>query len=150
MCGSDSANDKTDCGEAFDRGRSNRLLQKAGFWILTEGPKRPRVQCFNSQRLADCRPQPGANFRAPDRFDQRWLFNHKGLNLFLASRARGANRSTEVCQAKAWAHGIVGPDNVPDNARLVKVPKKVHRKQWLGALKQQKRAADEAANGTAR
>ena len=82
------------CHEHVDRARANAVVNGAGFHVLKEAPGRPRVQCFNSQRLDGCRTQPGANFaRSDDEDDGRWLINHKGMNLFLESRARGANAS---------------------------------------------------------
>ena len=87
------------CHEHVDRARANAVVNGAGFHVLKEAPGRPRVQCFNSQRLDGCRTQPGANFaRSDDEDDGRWLINHKGMNLFLESRARGANASAADCR----------------------------------------------------
>ena len=100
-CGSPS------CDQFFDRGRANDILTEAGFFTITEDVNRPRPQCFDAQRLDGCRTRPGANFDLVARDASRsWLFNHKGLDLFLRSRPRGANLDEATCAGRAFLSGI--------------------------------------------
>ena len=95
------------CDQHFDRGRANDILGEAGFFTITEDVNRPRPQCFDSQRLDGCRTRPGANFDVVSReASKAWLFNHKGLDLFLRSRPRGANNDEGVCAGRAFRGGV--------------------------------------------
>ena len=53
-----------------------------------------------SKRAALARFDPPL-FRHPG-----WLFNHKGMGLFLASRARGPNATKEDCHGARFARGL--------------------------------------------
>ena len=82
-------------------------MGEAGFFTITEDINRPRPQCFDSQRLDGCRTRPGANFDVVSKDASRaWLFNHKGLDLFLRSRPRGANNDEGVCAGRAFRGGV--------------------------------------------
>ena len=100
LCPEDKA-----CHEDVDRARANDVVNAAGFHVLRETETLPRVQCFNSQRLDGCETQPGANFKLVEGDDPRWLINHKGMNLFLESRARGANSTDCAGRVVAAASG---------------------------------------------
>lgn len=110
------------CDQKFDRGRANDVLVQAGFFTITEGQDRLRPQCFDAQRLDGCRTRPGANFPKEEGATKNWLFNHKGLDLFLRSRARGIALDAHACEGRAYRQGL-GDDPAKGRKVLRKVKK---------------------------
>ncbi|KAJ8600358.1 hypothetical protein CTAYLR_000688 [Chrysophaeum taylorii] len=73
---------KWDAGDVVDRGFANPEL--APFWVATETPDRPKLQCFRcTTSLDEASRYPGKNFpKLSDDAMDGFLLNHKAQRLF--------------------------------------------------------------------